>query len=364
MKRMLTIPVSQPIGTFYIGKMNGSDLARNTYISRRDYEPDLFQSIGGVQRRESKKRIGAIMEYTKDPDAVFPTPIILSVSTEEVKLLDNNELQFPEDKRCFEIIDGQHRLLGLKESNFLAEFEIPVAILLNTTEEQKAYIFSTINSNQEKVGLSLIYDLFGVTEGRSPFKTCHSLARSFNSDETSPFFQRLKMLGKTVYGEESLTQGTFVNKVIDLISADPKLDTINLKNRKRLESDPTRPLREFFIHEKDDAIYKVLLNYFRAIADAFPREWQDHSQFVLRRTTGFAGLILALKMILPVGQAIKKLDYDFFRQIANNFRAHTERHNIKLTLDKFPSNYKNQARIKEFVLASNKELMTQPLHGA
>ena len=357
MKRIQTIPVNQPIGTFYIGKMKGVDLTESTYISRRDYEPDLFQSIGGVQRRDSRKRIGAIMEYTRDPDAIFPTPIILSVSAPDVRLLENNEIQFPEGKRCFEIIDGQHRLLGLKESNLLSEFEIPVAILLNTTEEQKAYIFSTINSNQEKVGLSLIYDLFGVTEGRSPYKTCHSLARSFNSDAASPFFQRLKMLGKTVYGEESLTQGTFVNKVIDLISADPKLDTINLKNSKRLEPDTTRPLRDFFIHEKDDVIYKVLLNYFRAIADAFPREWEDHTKFILRRTTGFAGLILALKVILPRGHAQKTLNYEFFQRIARNLKAYTEKHSVQLTLDKFPSNYKNQGKIKDFVLTSNREIL-------
>jgi len=353
MKKIITIPVTQPIGTFYIGKMNGKDLSDTTYISRRDYEADLFQSIGGVQRKESKKRIISIAEYVSDPDAIFPAPIILSANSADVKVSKSNEIQFPTDKKCFEVIDGQHRLLGLRESKKADNFEIPVAILLDTTEEQKAYIFSTINSNQEKVSTSLIYDLFGVTEGRSPYKTCHSVARSFNSDINSPFYQKLKMLGKTVYGEESLTQGTFVNKTLDLISSDPKKDTVDMKNDKILSLDPSRPLREFFINGKDDAIYKVMLNYFNAISKVFRAEWENHGKFVLRRTTGFAGLILALKIILPRGYEKKTLNYEFFLEHSENFHKYLEKNSIKLTLENFSSNYKNQNRIKEYFLKAN-----------
>ncbi|PKA23189.1 DGQHR domain-containing protein [Leptospira levettii] len=353
MKKINTISINQPIGTFYIGKMNGKDLSDTAYINRRDYEPNLFDSIGGVQRKDSKKRILSISEYVNDPDAIFPAPIIISVKSDEIKISKTFEISFETDKKIFEVIDGQHRLLGLRESKKAHEFEIPVAILVDITEEQKAYIFSTINSNQEKVSTSLIYDLFGVTEGRSPYKTCHFIARSFNSDRNSPFYQKLKMLGKTVYGEESLTQGTFVNKTIDLISSDPKKDTVDLKNNKGLLVDSNRPLREFFINNQDDVIYKIMLNYFQAISEVFKFEWENHDKFVIRRTTGFAGLIFALKIILPYGYEKKRLNNNFFYEYAINFKNYLENENIKLTLENFTSNYKNQNRIKDYFLKAN-----------
>lgn len=353
MKKINTISINQPIGTFYIGKMNGKDLSDTAFINRRDYEPNLFDSIGGVQRKDSKKRIISISEYVNDPDAIFPAPIIISVDSNEIKISKTNEISFDINKKIFEVIDGQHRLLGLRESKKAHEFEIPVAILVDITEEQKAYIFSTINSNQEKVSTSLIYDLFGVTEGRSPYKTCHFIARSFNSDKNSPFYQKLKMLGKTVYGEESLTQGTFVNKIIDLISSDPKKDTVDIKNNKNLIIDSNRPLREFFINNQDDIIYKIILNYFQAISDIFKEEWEQHDKYVIRRTTGFAGLIFALKILLPYGFERKQLSVNFFREYAKNFKAYLEKENIVLTLDKFTSNYKNQNRIRDYFLKAN-----------
>ena len=53
------------------------------------------------------------------------------------------------------------------------DFDIPVVVMFNLKEEQKAYVFSTINGNQVKVNRSLIYDLFDLSESHSPYKTCH-----------------------------------------------------------------------------------------------------------------------------------------------------------------------------------------------
>lgn len=68
--------------------------------------------------------------------------------------------------------------------------------MIDLTEEEKAYIFSTINSNQTKVDKSLIYDLFDLSKTRSPFKTAHYIARNMNTETNSPFKNKLKMLGK------------------------------------------------------------------------------------------------------------------------------------------------------------------------
>ena len=84
--------------------------------------------------------------------------------------------------------------------------------MFDLTEEEKAYVFSIINSKQTKVSSSLIYDLFSLSQHRSPTKTAHEIARALNRNTESPFYKRLKMLGKKIEGEDkaTLSQGTFV----------------------------------------------------------------------------------------------------------------------------------------------------------
>ena len=98
--------------------------------------------------------------------------------------------------------------------------------MFDLTVAEEAYIFSTINSNQRKVDPSLIYDLFDVSTNRSPQKTAHEIARVMNSSTSSPFYNRLKMLGKKASGQDkaSLSQGTFAKSILMLISKKPDED--------------------------------------------------------------------------------------------------------------------------------------------
>jgi hypothetical protein len=114
--------------------------------------------------------------------------------------------------------------------------------MIDATEEQKALIFATINGKQTKVPASLIYDLFAVTKTRSPYKTAHEIARALNSTPTSPWYRRLKMLGKkTAPGSaESLSQGTFVKFLLPRISSEPDLDMNLLKQNKASASSTSR----------------------------------------------------------------------------------------------------------------------------
>ena len=75
------IEVTQPIGTFYIGRMNHQDLIDISYadvlrIEKRDVERYL-----GVERPLSRRRVADLSKYVNTLDATFPTSIILTVST-------------------------------------------------------------------------------------------------------------------------------------------------------------------------------------------------------------------------------------------------------------------------------------------
>ena len=182
------IEVKQPIGSFYLCSIPAVDLLPIvSVVSRRD-------SSEGIQRELSSKRIKEIGEYCSDPDAVFPTPIVVSVNEDaNVKINEKrNTITILGNEKIGEVIDGQHRLWGIEESHNITDFDLPVVLMFDLTTEEKAYIFSTINSNQTKVNPSLIYDLFEVSRERSPQKTVHEIARVMNYNEGSPFLIALK----------------------------------------------------------------------------------------------------------------------------------------------------------------------------
>jgi DGQHR domain-containing protein len=347
--KIAIIKIVQPIGTFYISALNAEIVCRITTVERREYDNDNNTSMG-IQRAISTKRVNEIAKYTNDPDATFPTPIIISVNDIESNNLGEDFFEFDQNSIVGEIIDGQHRVEGLKKSNNRGEFTLPIILMFNLQEEDKAYVFSIINSKQTQVTKSLIYDLFSVSESRSPQKTCHELARLLNTDEESPFYRRLKMLGAKNYQEASLSQGSFIRYLMPLISKKPDEDYVNIKLRKDLNDDLSIPLRYYFINNEDGVIYKILLNVFKALKDTFPNEWNNPDKYILSKTTGYGALIGALKILVKEGRENKDLTYEYFRNIFEDFKNRLEENNQKLTSEFFKSNEQEQNRLTKLIL--------------
>lgn len=317
----------QPIGTFYMTVVRADLLSQIVDIRRRDdkmkqslsmWSGDARNYEDGVQRQKSEERVKKISSYCSDPDATFPTPIIISVY---------NDVQMEDDGHCFscevdegtrigDVIDGQHRLIGIANSHYSADFMLPVALMFNLTIEEKAYIFSIINSTQTKVSMSLIYDLFDLSTKRSPQKTAHEIARSLNKMDTSPFYNRLKMLGKKERGQyyATLSQGTFVKQLLTLISKDPDQDSSDIKRGRELHQNSQLPLREYFIKGQDEIILKILLNCFTALKDVFPNEWKNPAKNVLWKTTGYGAIIKTFPLMYEIGDGRNDLSIEFFEE--------------------------------------------------
>ncbi len=297
------IEIVQPIGPFYMCSIKATQLLKMVDSKCRSKNAD------GVQRDLSSKRTKEIAFYCSDPDAVFPTPIVVSVYHDKNIKIDRelSKLIFPDDTIIGDVIDGQHRLWGISKSAEAGLFDLPVVFMFDLNTEEKAYIFATINSNQTKVNPSLIYDLFEVSSARSPKKTAHEIARAFNSDSNSPFFNRLKMLGKKEESQEAatLSQGTFCKSMVQLISSNPEKDALDLKNQIPLKDDSKLPLRRFFIEDKDDVIVRILYNCFSALKDSFPDEWTGPKGNILWKTTGFNGVMSSLPEIIKKGFIVK-----------------------------------------------------------
>lgn len=337
------IEVKQPIGTFYLCSIPASRLLKMVNVIRRSQQDD------GVQRDPSESRIKNIGEYCSDPDAIFPTPIVVSVDTTAKVIIDEGKHQifFPDEGVIGDVIDGQHRLWGIERSSYVEAFTLPVVLMFGLTTEQKAYVFSTINSNQVKVSPSLIYDLFDVAKERSPHKTVHQIARVMNNSEESPFHNRLKMLGRKEPNQENatLSQGTFAKSVLQLISRNPDDDARRIKRGDPLNSDFRCPLRDYFIIGKDEVISKILMNCYGALKNVFPEEWNDPQRNILWKTTGFRAVIYALPSLIRKGRREKVLTKDFFILCFAAFRKLLEKEKLTLTSKDFPGGGEQNQKI-------------------
>lgn len=350
MKKIKYLKIEQPIGTFYLTSIEASTLAKIATIERRNENPDA------VQREQSTKRIKDIAKYCGESDATFPTPIIIAVREDADVRIDEDYITFNEDKILGEVIDGQHRLEGLKASNFLSKFQMPVVLMFNLYPSQKAYVFSIINSKQTRVNMSLIYDLFALSDKRSPYKTCHETARALNIDTDSPFFNRLKMLGKKEDDQNlaSLSQGTFIKYLLELISKNPDEDTRKIKNDIKLDPNSNLVLRQYFIDNQDSVIFKIILNLFNGVKDAFEEEWSNPDQYIISKPIGFGAVVKAYPAIHIIGVSRNMLTRDFFKSVFLKFKIDLDANKIKLTSDYFGSNEQARTKLSNLIIASVK----------
>lgn len=363
------ILISQPIGEFYLTSLSASVLTRRVKINPRETSsPDN----PNVQRSENPSRIKEIAQYVSDPDATFPTAVILSVDSSRTQITDHTMVFMPpadgsggDDFIIGELLDGQHRIKGLTSAAMngydLSKFEIPVVVMLDLDVAEKAYVFSIINSKQIQVSKSLIYDLFGLSQNPSPYLTCHQIARAMNIASKGPFQGGLKMLGKKNSPDELLTQGSFVKCLLPLISSKPDRDLIAVKRQLEIPKDDSLPFNAFWRNGRDDLILTAMNSYFSAVEQVFPEQWDKEAYRptkkgeekkptpILRRTVGYEALMRALKSIWPEIKASNKIDVESFIPLVRKFKENSK--DIALTTEFFGSSSADANRLAQLFIA-------------
>ncbi|MCX5748879.1 MAG: DGQHR domain-containing protein [Candidatus Saganbacteria bacterium] len=301
-----SIEVNQPIGKFYIGRINFKDLLSITFSDIRRIEERDIEKYIGIQRPLSPKRVDDLKQYINLVDASFPTSIILSIDSDNVSYdPDNKKLTIIKRPDIAKILDGQHRIAGFEDNSMAAEkFQLNVTIFIDMEIEDQAILFATINKTQTKVNQSLVIDLFEYAKSRSPQKTAHNITRVLNFKKGSPFYGKIKLLGTALDKEkETITQATMAQNIMKYITKNPMNDRDIYKRGgkpKSIVGDETIKLifRNLFIDEKDEIITMIIWNYFMAIQNKWEDAWtkvQENS--ILNRSTGFIALMKLLKDI-------------------------------------------------------------------
>jgi DGQHR domain-containing protein len=298
------IEVRQPIGTFYIGAMEAHELVRIAWADIRRLEDRALDEYLGIQRPLNEARVQELVEYVRTVDATFPTSIIVAVESKDTRFDELKAvMSLPKVDSVAKIIDGQHRIAGLKTLPPNTKFMVNVTIFVDMDIADQANVFATINLAQTKVSRSLVFDLYAYSKAPSPQKTCHDIARLMNRQPGGPFEGRIKRLGRATPGMESetLTQAAFVGRLLLYVTDNALRDRDLLK---RGEDIPPTPLdrvrdlifREMFRTKKDQDIALVLWNFFSAVRSRWPDGWQRVERGnILNRTTGFAALMRFLR---------------------------------------------------------------------
>jgi len=195
------VVVTQNARIFYLTMMRARDLIQISYASVRNRDIEE----GAVQRLLNPRRIDSIKEFTLN-GGDYPNCIVLNwVDTKQTLRVANGAISVPIRDRVAQIIDGQHRVEGLraaiKAKPVIGKLEIPVAFYEHLTTQECADIFLSINTEQKPVQRSLVFDLYGVASQHvvDPAAVrARDIATQLNEQEDSPFNGLVRLPGKQV----------------------------------------------------------------------------------------------------------------------------------------------------------------------
>ena len=211
------VVVSQNDRKFFLTKLSARDLVQISYASVRNRDDEE----GAVQRLLNPRRIDSLKEFTiKGGD--YPNCIILNWVDDKHSLrVDKGKIHVPIKDRVAQIIDGQHRVEGIraaiKTKPAIGKIEVPVAFYQQLSTQECADIFLSINTEQKPVQRSLVFDLYDVASAHvvDPAAVrARDIAARLNELETSPFRNLIRL--PNTGGTRNRDRGSKTSAGVDL----------------------------------------------------------------------------------------------------------------------------------------------------
>jgi DNA sulfur modification protein DndB len=270
------ILVTQKDRSFLLTKLPASLLASIAYASVRgqDDEP------GAIQRLLNGTRISSIKSFAMQVGN-FPASIVLNwVSKTPALTRNEREVFIPRVERGAQIIDGQHRVAGIKaaiaEDSTLASLELPVALFEGLDTRACADIFLSINTEQKPVPRSLVFDLYGIASEAVvdvASVRARDIAVALNETPESPYFELIKLPGspRTKGGIALSTAVAAVKPLVEEKGVLEQIGVTELELQKR-----------------------VILNFLGALRTLYNGRWLEKSNAFLYGV-GFTGAMQFLR---------------------------------------------------------------------
>lgn len=343
--------VTQKDKSFYVGKIKAKELLEiytvrpaiydieknvalaETFPNEREYYNHLISSNKEAitdkdfQRKYSDSRVNEVKKFLEEEEyAFFPNTIIancdlindiddLGIDEESSveKFINavnipkhlsffqrqgnNYKLYIPKTTGSILVIDGQHRLEGLKRANEKVKdgYELLIAFIIGYDRSVIAQQFYTINYQQKPVNRSLLYHLMGeFSSNLDELSFIHKVVKALNELEQSPFYKRVKMLGVT---PQNICQE---DKKLLSISLAFLIDSLSRSVKPNSSSGIYQPIFRYYYLNKEYQIeiIKFLMNFFSAVKEK-SKGWERPSDYLLSKGMGVGALIKLLYLIFP-----------------------------------------------------------------
>lgn len=243
------------------------------------------------------ERISRIKDYTLS-GGDYPAALVLNWNSATNPLRRRaGTLEFRDEERSAQLIDGQHRLAGISEAinerPELGDLELPVAIYENLDTQACADLFVSINTEQKPVPRSLVFDLYGLASESVVDQAAvraRDIASFLNETKHSPYFDDIKFPGSP-RRRGGIALSTAVSAMKPLVEDKGNFEQIGVRELEWQQ--------------------KIVLNFFRAIATHYGREaWEDQSN-AFRYAAGFVGAVDFLKLkIIPYCNQVSSFTTD------------------------------------------------------
>jgi DNA sulfur modification protein DndB len=248
---------------------------------------------GAVQRVLNSRRIASVKNFTLEVGR-YPGVIILNWVKQDNPIQKyNGEIGFLNQPLSAQVIDGQHRLAGIKEAiderADVASLEMPVVIYQNLDTRECADIFISINTEQKIAPRSLVLDLYGVASEHlvdpAAFRA-RDIAMHLHEDPDSPYKGGLKLPGAPVR-KGGVALSTAVTALKPLVEEKGDFHQVGLPE---LESQK-----------------KIVMNFFTAMQKKYGKEWKKNTN-AFQFSAGFTGAVEFLQRKL-LDHCYRKRDF-------------------------------------------------------
>ncbi|MDE1141154.1 MAG: DGQHR domain-containing protein [Paraburkholderia tropica] len=281
--KVLTFPclhVKQEKHTFFLTKMDAQTVTLLSYAAVRGQSAEE----GAVQRVLNTSRIVNIKRFVMN-GGNFPNAFVLNWVNTDVPLeFSETEITVPMISQSAQIIDGQHRIAGIREAiqeeERWGKLEVPVVIYAGLGTQECADIFLSINTEQKPVPRSLVFDLYGVasTEIVDPAaERARDIVVYLNDDEDSPYHEQIKLPGAPTR-RGGIALSTAVSAIKPLVEEKGDFERIGVKELNMQK--------------------QIIMNLFSALSRKYGAKWSEKDNAFMY-AAGFTGAInfLQLKLI-------------------------------------------------------------------
>jgi DGQHR domain-containing protein len=298
---MLNLPavrIRQGDLTLYAMSLRVKDLLAHSFYSVEKLDP-ADEDDNGYQRVLNKARAKKLADYIlrgqDSKDAFLPTSVFLATDKSLPFNVKENAIEIDTASVCpFAVVDGQHRLEGLRmaaeKDQRVLDFEIPVVIAVELSKLEQMCHFLIVNTTQKSVDTSVEQRIYARLSAALNVEELPTLPKwilnvvdkgdvqkavkyvdFLNKTESSPWFGKIKMANPNELDNGTMNQKTFVKAIVKYVLT---------------ANNPLSVFKNF------DTETKIFLNYWKAIE----KNLDDGNSSVLYK---YNGVELFCKFSIP-----------------------------------------------------------------